>query len=76
MPGRKGYPEYMYIDLATIYERAGRVEGKNGSTTQITILTMHNDDITYPIPDLTDRYRQYLYFLAFYIDREAIHRIN
>ena len=43
----------MYTDLATIYERAGRVEGRNGSITQIPILTMPNDDITHPIPDLT-----------------------
>ena len=48
-----GFPGYMYTDLATIYERAGRVEGRNGSITQIPILTMPNDDITHPIPDLT-----------------------
>jgi V-type H+-transporting ATPase subunit B len=53
VPGRRGYPGYMYTDLATIYERAGRVEGKNGSITQLPILTMPNDDITHPIPDLT-----------------------
>jgi len=53
VPGRRGYPGYMYTDLATIYERAGRVEGKNGSITQFPILTMPNDDITHPIPDLT-----------------------
>ncbi len=53
VPGRRGYPGYMYTDLATIYERAGRVEGRNGSITQIPILTMPNDDITHPIPDLT-----------------------
>merc|ERR1739848_291422 len=46
-------PGYMYTDLATIYERAGRVEGRNGSITQIPILTMPNNDITHPIPDLT-----------------------
>ena len=46
----------MYTDLATIYERAGRVEGRNGSITQIPILTMPNDDITHPIPDLTKLY--------------------
>ena len=45
----------MYTDLATIYERAGRVEGRNGSITQIPILTMPNDDITHPIPDLTGK---------------------
>lgn len=53
MPGRRGFPGYMYTDLSTIYERAGRVEGRNGSITQIPILTMPNDDITHPIPDLT-----------------------
>merc|ERR1712022_99730 len=53
VPGRRGYPGYMYTDLSTIYERAGRVEGKNGSITQFPILTMPNDDITHPIPDLT-----------------------
>jgi V-type H+-transporting ATPase subunit B len=53
VPGRRGYPGYMYTDLSTIYERAGRVHGKNGSITQIPILTMPNDDITHPIPDLT-----------------------
>ena len=53
VPGRRGFPGYMYTDLSTIYERAGRVEGRNGSITQIPILTMPNDDITHPIPDLT-----------------------
>merc|ERR1712070_1093967 len=53
VPGRRGYPGYMYTDLATIYERAGRVEGRSGSITQFPILTMPNDDITHPIPDLT-----------------------
>lgn len=53
VPGRRGYPGYMYTDLSTIYERAGRVLGRNGSITQIPILTMPNDDITHPIPDLT-----------------------
>ena len=53
VPGRRGYPGYMYTDLATIYERAGRVEGRAGSITQFPILTMPNDDITHPIPDLT-----------------------
>lgn len=46
-------PGYMYTDLATIYERAGRIEGRKGSITQLPILTMPNDDITHPIPDLT-----------------------
>eukprot|EP01083_Nonionella_stella_P106071 305589_1 len=53
VPGRRGYPGYMYTDLSTIYERAGRVVGKGGSITQIPILSMPNDDITHPIPDLT-----------------------
>ena len=53
IPSRKGYPGYLYSELATIYERAGIVRGINGSVTQIPILTMPNDDITHPIPDLT-----------------------
>lgn len=53
IPGRKGYPGYLYSDLASLYERAGIIEGKEGSVTQIPILTMPNDDITHPIPDLT-----------------------
>ncbi|MGB9866311.1 MAG: V-type ATP synthase subunit B [Bacillota bacterium] len=53
VPGRRGYPGYMYTDLATIYERAGRIKGKKGSITQIPILTMPEDDKTHPIPDLT-----------------------
>ncbi|MDH5597331.1 MAG: V-type ATP synthase subunit B [Candidatus Peregrinibacteria bacterium] len=53
VPGRRGYPGYLYTDLATIYERAGRVKGRKGSVTQIPILTMPEDDITHPIPDLT-----------------------
>lgn len=53
IPGRKGFPGYLYSDLASIYERAGIIEGSKGSVTQIPILTMPNDDITHPIPDLT-----------------------
>lgn len=53
VPGRRGYPGYLYTDLATIYERAGRIKGKKGSITQIPILTMPEDDITHPIPDLS-----------------------
>lgn len=53
IPGRKGYPGYLYSDLASMYERAGVIEGSSGSVTQIPILTMPNDDITHPIPDLT-----------------------
>lgn len=53
VPGRRGYPGYMYTDLATMYERAGKIKGKKGSITQIPILTMPDDDITHPIPDLS-----------------------
>ncbi|MBQ5346619.1 MAG: V-type ATP synthase subunit B [Ruminococcus sp.] len=53
IPGRKGYPGYLYSDLASLYERAGMIKGHEGSVTQIPILTMPNDDITHPIPDLT-----------------------
>lgn len=53
VPGRRGYPGYLYTNLATMYERAGRVVGKKGSITQIPILTMPEDDKTHPIPDLT-----------------------
>ncbi len=53
VPGRRGYPGYMYTDLAQLYERAGIIQGREGSVTQIPILTMPNDDITHPIPDLT-----------------------
>jgi len=53
VPARRGYPGYMYTDLASIYERAGRIKGKKGSITQMPILTMPDDDINHPIPDLT-----------------------
>ena len=53
VPGRRGYPGYMYTDLATVYERAGRIKGKKGSITMMPILTMPDDDKTHPIPDLT-----------------------
>jgi V/A-type H+-transporting ATPase subunit B len=53
VPGRRGYPGYLYTDLASLYERAGRIRGKEGSITQIPILTMPEDDKTHPIPDLT-----------------------
>jgi len=70
VPGRRGYPGYMYTDLATIYERAGRVLGRNGSITQLPILTMPNDDITHPIPDLTG----YITEGQVYIDRQIHNR--
>merc|ERR1711935_905434 len=66
VPGRRGYPGYMYTDLSTIYERAGRVDGREGSITQIPILSMPNDDITHPIPDLTG----YIPEGQIYIDRK------
>ena len=53
VPGRRGYPGYLYTNLATLYERAGRIKGRKGSVTQIPILTMPEDDKTHPIPDLT-----------------------
>lgn len=53
IPGRKGYPGYLYSDLASLYERAGRIEGSEGSITQMAILTMPSDDISHPVPDLT-----------------------
>ena len=86
VPGRRGYPGYMYTDLSTIYERAGRVEGRGGSITQIPILTMPNDgnigplsaaaqltvppDITHPIPDLTG----YITEGQIFIDRQLANK--
>lgn len=70
VPGRRGYPGYMYTDLSTIYERAGRITGINGSITQIPILTMPNDDITHPIPDLTG----YITEGQIYVDRTIHNR--
>ena len=70
VPGRRGYPGYMYTDLSTIYERAGRVDGRNGSITQLPILTMPNDDITHPIPDLTG----YITEGQIYVDRQLHNR--
>jgi len=70
VPGRRGYPGYLYTDLSTLYERAGRVEGRNGSITQVPILTMPNDDITHPIPDLTG----YITEGQIYVDRQLHNR--
>ncbi|KAI3411813.1 putative V-type proton ATPase subunit B [Globodera pallida] len=70
VPGRRGFPGYMYTDLARIYERAGRVEGRKGSITQIPILSMPNDDITHPIPDLTG----YITEGQIYVDRQLHNR--
>ena len=66
VPGRRGYPGYMYTDLSMLYERAGRIEGREGSITQIPILTMPGDDDTHPIPDLTG----YITEGQIYVDRE------
>ncbi|WKX97871.1 hypothetical protein Q1695_013510 [Nippostrongylus brasiliensis] len=70
VPGRRGFPGYMYTDLATIFERAGRMKGRYGSITQIPILTMPNDDITHPVPDLTG----YITEGQIYIDRQMWNR--
>jgi len=70
VPGRRGFPGYMYTDLSTIYERAGRVHGKNGSITQFPILSMPNDDITHPIPDLTG----YITEGQIFVDRQIYNR--
>src|SRR5207248_6414974 len=69
VPGRRGYPGYMYTELSTIYERAGRLHGSKGSITQMPILTMPGDDVTHPIPDLTG----YITEGQIYIDR-GLHR--
>lgn len=71
VPGRRGYPGYMYTDLASIYERAGKIKGRNGSVTQIPILAMPADDITHPIPDLTG----YITEGQIVMSRE-LHRLN
>ena len=73
VPGRRGYPGYMYTDLATIYERAGRIGGKEGSITQMPILVMPQDDITHPIPDLTGYITEGQIVLARDIYRKGIY---
>lgn len=73
IPGRRGYPGYMYTDLATIYERAGRIKGKKGSITQIPILSMPEDDITHPIPDLTGYITEGQIFLSRELHRKGIY---
>jgi V/A-type H+-transporting ATPase subunit B len=73
IPGRRGYPGYMYTDLASIYERAGRVHGRKGSITQIPILTMPDDDITHPIPDLTGYITEGQIVLARALHRNGIY---
>ncbi|MCD6167944.1 MAG: V-type ATP synthase subunit B [Caldisericia bacterium] len=73
VPGRRGYPGYMYTDLATIYERAGRIKGKKGSITQIPIVTMPEDDKTHPIPDLTGYITEGQIFLSRDLHKKGIY---
>lgn len=73
IPGRKGYPGYLYSDLASLYERAGCIKGREGSVTQVPILTMPNDDITHPIPDLTGYITEGQIVLDRYLDQLGIH---
>ena len=73
VPGRRGYPGYLYTDLATIYERAGRIKGRKGSVTQIPILTMPEDDITHPIPDLTGYITEGQFVLSRELHRKGIY---
>ncbi len=73
VPGRRGYPGYMYTDLATIYERAGRARGKKGSITMMPILTMPGDDRTHPIPDLTGYITEGQIFLSRELYRKGIY---
>lgn len=73
IPGRRGYPGYLYTDLATIYERAGRIKGKSGSITQIPVLTMPEDDKTHPIPDLTGYITEGQIILSRELQRKGIY---
>ncbi|MCF7861643.1 V-type ATP synthase subunit B [Candidatus Woesearchaeota archaeon] len=73
VPGRRGYPGYMYTDLSTIYERAGKIQGKTGSVTQIPILTMPDDDITHPIADLTGYITEGQFVLSRDLHRKGIY---
>lgn len=73
IPGRRGYPGYLYTDLSTIYERAGRIKGKKGSITQIPILTMPEDDKTHPIPDLTGYITEGQIILSRELHRQGIY---
>ena len=76
VPGRRGYPGYMYTDLATLYERAGRLKGKEGSITLIPILTMPEDDKTHPIPDLTGYIKKVrLSYPVSFTERELLRRL-
>ena len=73
IPGRKGYPGYLYSDFASLYERAGVIAGRSGSVTQIPILTMPNDDITHPIPVLTGYITEGQIVLDRYLDQQGIY---
>lgn len=73
IPGRKGYPGYLYSDFASLYERAGVIKGSKGSVTQLPILTMPNDDITHPIPDLTGYITEGQIVLDRYLDQQGIY---
>lgn len=73
IPGRKGYPGYLYSDLASLYERAGVIKGRGGSVTQLPILTMPNDDITHPVPDLTGYITEGQIVLDRYLDQTGIY---
>jgi V/A-type H+-transporting ATPase subunit B len=72
IPGRRGYPGYMYTDLATLFERAGVLHGAEGSITQLPILTMPDDDITHPIPDLTGYITEGQLVLSRELDRRGV----
>ncbi len=72
VPGRRGYPGYMYTDLSMIYERAGRIKGRKGSVTQLPILSMPDDDITHPIPDLTGYITEGQIVLSRQLHRRAV----
>lgn len=73
VPGRRGYPGYMYTDLATNYERAGRIAGKKGSITQMPILSMPDDDITHPVPDLTGYITEGQFVLSRELHRKGVY---
>jgi V/A-type H+/Na+-transporting ATPase subunit B len=73
VPGRRGYPGYMYTDLATIYERAGKIHGRKGSITQLPILTMPADDVTHPIPDLTGYITEGQVYVSRELQRKGIY---
>jgi V/A-type H+-transporting ATPase subunit B len=72
VPGRRGYPGYLYTDLATVYERAGRIKGKTGSITMVPVLTMPEDDKTHPVPDLTGYITEGQIILSRSLHRKAV----